>query len=382
MYSTKAFGSMIADTVRMRAYTAALRAAVKSGDVVVDIGTGTGIFALLACQYGARRVYAIEPNDNIQVARKLARENGFQDRIEFIQDLSTKISLPEKADVIISDLRGLLPLLQKHIPALADARKRLLKPGGILIPKRDTLHVCVVEAPELYKEFSDPWARNPYGLNLEAARTLVMNTWTYGKARAEQMLTKGECLAALDYSEVENPDVQGNLTQEFTREGVAHGVLVWFDTELLDGIGFSNAPDSPERAEVYGSGFFPFLHPVVVTPQDRAEIALSAVLVNDEYTWRWDTRIVSGDNRVKGEYQQSTFYGTIFSPEQLRKRRPGHAPALNAEGLIEHFIQSQMDGTKPLEAIASELFQRFPDRFASLQEALERAGDSAQKYGN
>jgi protein arginine N-methyltransferase 1 len=96
MYSTRAFGSMIADTVRMRAYTAALRAAVKPGDVVLDIGTGTGIFALLACQYGASKVYAIEPNDNIQVARKLARENGFQDRIEFIQDLSTKVDLPER----------------------------------------------------------------------------------------------------------------------------------------------------------------------------------------------------------------------------------------------------------------------------------------------
>jgi protein arginine N-methyltransferase 1 len=373
---------MIADTVRMRAYTGALRAAVKPGDVVIDIGTGTGIFALLACQQGARRVYAIEPNDNIQVARKLARENGFQARIEFIQDLSTKISLPEKADVIISDLRGLLPLLQKHIPALADARKRLLKPGGILIPKRDTLHICVVEAPELYKEFSDPWARNPYALNLESARAIVMNTWAPGKVKAEQMLTKGECWGALDYSEVENPDVQGNLTQGFTREGVAHGLLVWFDAELFAGIGFSNAPESSERAEVYGSGFFPFVHPVDVSPGDRAQIALSAVLMNDEYTWRWDTRILSVENKVKAEYQQSTFYGTIFSPEQLRKRRPGHVPRLNADGLIEHFIQSQMDGTKPLEAIANDLFKTFPDRFASQQEALERVGDSSQKYGN
>jgi protein arginine N-methyltransferase 1 len=373
---------MIADTVRMRAYTAALRAAIKPGDVVVDIGTGTGIFALLACQYGAGRVYAIEPNDNIQVARKLARENRFQDRIEFIQDLSTGVSPAGQADVIISDLRGLLPLLRKHIPALADARKRLLKPGGILIPKRDILHVCVVEAPELYKDFSDPWEYNPYSLNLEAARTLVMNTWSHGKVKAGQMLTRGDCWGMLDYSEVENPDVRGNVTQGFVREGVAHGLLVWFDATLVDGVGFSNAPDSPERAEVYGSGFFPFLHPVEVTPGDRAQIALSAVLVNDEYTWRWDTRIVSGESRVKAEYQQSTFYGTIFSREGLRKRRPGHVPTLNAEGLIEHFIQSEMDGTKHLETIAEDLLRRFPDRFASLQEALERAGDSAQKYGN
>jgi protein arginine N-methyltransferase 1 len=380
MYDTRAFGSMIGDTVRMRAYAGALRAAVRPGDVALDIGTGTGIFALLACQYGARRVYAIEPNDNIQVARTLARENGFSDRIEFIQDLSTNIRLDEKADVIVSDLRGLLPLLGKHIPALADARERLLKPGGVLIPNRDTLHVCVVEAPDLYKGFSDPWAFNPYELDLEKARLLTVNTWSHGKASTEQMLTPGECWARLDYSRQENPDVRGDVTLPVLREGTGHGLLVWFNTELLDGYGFSNAPDSPERAEVYGSGFFPFLRPVEVAATDQAHIELSAVLVNDAYTWRWNTQIRSGEGEVKASYEQSTFYGTVFSKEKLRKRRPDHVPALNDEGVIEHFLYSEMDGTRSLGVIAADLFNRFPGQFASLQEAIERVGDTSQKY--
>jgi protein arginine N-methyltransferase 1 len=371
---------MIADTVRMRAYTGALRAAVQPGDVVVDIGTGTGIFALLACQYGARRVFAIEPNDNIQVARTLAGENGFLDRIEFIQDLSTNVSLDEKADVIVSDLRGLLPLLGQHIPALADARRRLLKPGGLMIPLRDSLYLSAVEAPELYKEYSDPWALNPYSLDLERARLLAVNTWAHGKVKAEQMLSDVECWAALDYSQIESPNVRGDVTLRVARAGVAHGLLVWFDTELLEGFGFSNAPDSPERAEVYGSGFFPFLHPVEVAPQDHAHVELSAVLVNDAYTWRWNTQIRSGDGEVKASYEQSTFYGTVFSKEKLRKRRPDHVPGLNGEGLIEHFIHSEMDGTKSIAVIASDLFSRFPGRFSSLQEATERVGDASQKY--
>src|SRR5437870_11229737 len=76
MYSVADYGIMIADRVRMEAYMQALRSAVRPGGVVVDIGTGTGIFALLACRFGARRVYAIEPNDAIQVAREIARANG------------------------------------------------------------------------------------------------------------------------------------------------------------------------------------------------------------------------------------------------------------------------------------------------------------------
>ena len=89
MYSIADYGAMISDKVRMGAFVRALREAVKPGAVVIDIGTGTGIFALLACRFGARRVYAIEPDDAIQVAREIAVANGCADRIEFIQAMST-----------------------------------------------------------------------------------------------------------------------------------------------------------------------------------------------------------------------------------------------------------------------------------------------------
>src|SRR5580765_20177 len=102
MYRVVDYGDMIADAVRMDAFVAALRGAVTPGCVVVDIGTGTGIFALLACSLGARRVYAIERNDTIEVARTIAAANGLSDRIEFRQALSTAVTLPEPADVIVA----------------------------------------------------------------------------------------------------------------------------------------------------------------------------------------------------------------------------------------------------------------------------------------
>ncbi len=130
MYSVAVYGEMMGDAVRMRAYAQALREAVRPGSVVLDIGTGTGIFAMLAARFGARRVYAIEPADAIQVARDIAAANGCADRIEFIQGLSTEVSLPERADVIVSDLRGVLPLYQRHLPSIVDARDAVADARG------------------------------------------------------------------------------------------------------------------------------------------------------------------------------------------------------------------------------------------------------------
>src|SRR5882672_2715616 len=101
MYSVADYGALIADTVRMGAFVAALKRTVRPGSVVVDIGTGTGICALIACALGARRVYAIEPNDAIEVAREIAAANGYTDRIEFHQAVSTDVTLPERGDVIV-----------------------------------------------------------------------------------------------------------------------------------------------------------------------------------------------------------------------------------------------------------------------------------------
>src|SRR5438034_3468003 len=120
-YDIYDYGAMIADRVRTQAFTTALRHNITSDSIVLDIGTGTGIFAMLACRFGARRVYAIEPGNVIQVAREIAAANDCADRIEFIQDLSTNITLPERANVIISDLRDVLPLFQHHIPSIVDA---------------------------------------------------------------------------------------------------------------------------------------------------------------------------------------------------------------------------------------------------------------------
>lgn len=202
---------MITDRARMDAYFQALQQVVRPGCVVLDIGAGTGIFSLLACQFGAGHVHAVEPNDAIQVARESAAANGFGDRITFHQTISTAITLPQRADVIISDLRGVLPLLQHHIASVADARQRLLKPDGALIPQRDTLWAALIENAELYTAYEEPWLRNNYSLDMRAGQPLVVNTWRKVNAKPEHLLVASQQWAALDYRAITETNVSGEL---------------------------------------------------------------------------------------------------------------------------------------------------------------------------
>src|SRR5215204_5993778 len=156
MYSLHFYGQMLADAPRMDAYAAALRRVIRPDSIVMDLGCGPGVFALLACKLGARRVYAVEPDNVIGLAREAAAANGSADRIEFFEDLSFNITVPEPATIIISDLRGCLPLFEQHLPAIKDARERLLARGGVLIPHRDILWAAPVEAPDRYDEIIGP----------------------------------------------------------------------------------------------------------------------------------------------------------------------------------------------------------------------------------
>ena len=317
MYSLTDYCAMIADRVRMEAYQAALRRAVTPDSVVLDVGTGIGTFAILACRYGARRVFAVEPGDVVHLARRIAHDNGVADRIEFIQDVSTEITLPERADVMISDLRAVLPLFQQHIPSIIDARKRLLQPGAVMIPWRDTLWGAVVHAPEYYRKATQPWS-DELEVDMRATHPILTQMSRRAFASADQLVTEPMPWATLEYETIESPNVQGSLKWTATRTATGHGMMLWFDTELADGVGFSNAPGQTET--IYGREFFPFSSEVELNPGDSVSIDLSADLVRDRYVWRWDTRVASGGNGGdRARFQQTCLSTDFYSSESHRK---------------------------------------------------------------
>lgn len=379
MYSLYAFGRMIADSIRMDAYTRALQNSVKPGSVVVDIGTGTGIFALLACQYGARKVYAIDPNDLIVVARKLARQNGFADRIDFIHDLSTKVSLPEQADVIVSDLRGALPLFSSNIPSIIDARQRFLKAGGTLLPQKDTLMVSLVNARKAYQRIVGPWKSRKFKLDMHPAVHSALNNLQGLRFRPSQILVEPVAWAEIDYIHVNTPHAQGTIEFSIKEEQKSSGLGMWFETQVFEQLGYSTGPFTPQT--VYGHMFFPFERLLTLAPNDKVIVDLSANLVGKEYIWRWKTaHYNAGGRQAAAQFDQSSFYGAPIIPERLRRNADHWVPTANQDGNIDRAVLELMDGNKSLVEIAQAIQETFPQHFSTLASALERVKDLSEKY--
>ena len=377
---------MIADTARIDAFTRALRRVITPESVVVDIGTGTGILALLACQLGARRVYAIEPNEAIHVAREAAAANGYADRIEFLQALSTAVTLPEQVHLIVSDIGGLLPWLQHHVTTIIDARTRFLAPGGTLMPRSDALWMALVEAPELYRRHAEPWESHAYGLDLTSGRQQTINTWRLGAITGEQLLAPPIRVTVVDYAEITSPNLDVVARWTVSRAGTTHGFGAGIDRTLIDGVGFSNAPDCENRLPpdaIYRPVFFPWSSPVVLAVGDSVTVKFRAVLVGEDYVWSWKTHVLEQglSDRVKARFDQSTLWSIPLSAAELHKRSASHVPSLNEDGSIVSVTLELMRLSMPLGEIARRVSEQFPSRFPNWQRALTYVSDLSERYG-
>jgi protein arginine N-methyltransferase 1 len=379
MYSIAGYGQMLSDHRRVRAYSDALERAITPGCTVLDIGTGSGFFALLACRLGANKVYAIEPDEIVQVARTVARDNGYADRITFFQELSTSIDLPEQVDVVVSDLRTVVPWFQQHVATIEDARRRFLKPGGVLIPERDDVYAAVVEAPDAYATHVGHQPQDTAGFDMAAARRLGSEGWAKTHVEPEQLLTEPLHWATLDYRTITYPGVDADLRWIVQRQGTAHGIALWFDATLLGEIGFSNAPGAPPM--LYGNAFFPLRDPVAVQAGDMIDLKLRADLAAGDYLWRWVTSVSRpGTGTVPITSFAQNNFSALRTMRTVRSRGSSCVPAYSEQVAIDRTILECVDGSRSLRAIAEVLADRYPTTFPSWEDALESVAAVTARY--
>lgn len=378
-YSLTAYGRMVEDKVRMTAYREAMRRHIHAGSVVVDIGSGPGITALLACQLGAARVYAIEPDGSVEIGPRLAAANGFADRVIFLRKISTEVELPERADVLLSDLRGQLPLLQHHIASIRDARMRLLRPGGAQLPQRDRLMVGLSYDPVSYDAVTRPWEANDFGLDLSAGRRYAINT-PYGVNRLTvQSFGEPREWASIDYRTVEKENFAGRVTLALPENQTINGLELWFEAEICDGVSFSTGPDQPDQ--VYGRRWLALDRPVTGAAGDYLEVDLAMNLVNGDYLTRW---AVAHHQQASGtpllSTRQSSFESMLLSPSDFKGSNPAHVPLPGTKANLARFVMNHLDGVSSVTTVAAAAQDAFPSELRTSAQAMALVRGIARRY--
>jgi protein arginine N-methyltransferase 1 len=155
---------------------------------------------------------------------------------------------------------------------------------------------------------------------------------------------------------------------------LADGFILWFDSELIDGINLLNAPGKPKL--IYGQLFFPMQEPLPVAPKQLITVDVRANLIGDDYVWQWTTvakHSTASDKTIR--YHQSSFFNNVCSVQELEKRSDTYLPVLNREGLIYKRALDLMHSGQRLGRIAKTISQEFPQRFRTAEEALAFVGD-------
>lgn len=241
---------MIWDERRNEAYERALNREV-TGAVVLEVGTGSGLVAMMAARAGAAHVYTCEAAPLVAAAAvENIRRNGLQDRITVIPkpaaDVAVGTDLPRPADVFVAELVDSRLLSDGVLPLTADAKRRLLQADARMLPRRIMIQGAVIEA--------SPWTRTTRlathrGFDLAAFNALApahaMVDDVHGRADGEIEAALSEDVTVLEFDLQDGtawPAGERQVDVECRHSGRADALLTWIGLEFSSDNLFTNRP--------------------------------------------------------------------------------------------------------------------------------------------
>ncbi|KOO28615.1 arginine n- type iii [Chrysochromulina tobinii] len=260
---------MVNDTHRNNAFHSALAHAINETrpELVLDIGAGTGLLGMMAARVGATRVLAVEMAPELaRIARGNVTEHGLDERVRVLECHSTHLKLdaasadPWKrtASMLVFELLGSDPLCEGLLPALHDARKRLLTPGALVIPAELEVHVALVQSEQLAR--LNCTAAPVGGMDVSALRRVAHRVRPVRLSDvAHTVLSRPRVAVRMKLDDpIELPALSGGTHIELKAElnGTVHAVVAWFVVYLdrARTIAVSTAPgvEEPMRGFSWG----------------------------------------------------------------------------------------------------------------------------------
>jgi predicted RNA methylase len=253
--------SMLRDLDRNHVYEIAIKKCIshfmgkyERAPIALDIGTGSGLLAMLCAQHGAGHVFACEMYETMaQIAESNVANNGLAGTVSVIPAKSSDIdSLPVAPDIIVSELLDSALLGEAVILAHGDALSRLMSTAidqgapdddieNRVVPNRATVYGTLIESEEIANMRTTsgityagmtPW-RSPEAAGCAGGSPLVPLHWSQTEARGGRMLSSPHALSSFVFYLKDHPVKPSSVEIEVSAAGVVHGVLLWWETMLL-----------------------------------------------------------------------------------------------------------------------------------------------------
>jgi len=282
--------TMIRDRVRTEAFRRAINAVVRPGDIVLDVGAGSGILSVFAARAGAARVYAVERTAIAVLAEQLAAANEVAETVTVIQGDVMDIELPERVDVIVSEWLGGFGIDEGMLAPVIAARDRWLKPGGVMIPHSVTAWTALVHDRYL-ADMIEFLREEPFGLRLEVLVEDTVNeiiySGTFRHLAADDVRSEPRQLWTTDADQIPLERAQAPHQAEILLpvhdHGTANALALWFSAELAPGISLSVGPGDPPTH--WGMTTAPLCSPLELTPSIVVRARVRTAPARPNGTW-------------------------------------------------------------------------------------------------
>lgn len=255
------------DGPRNAAYRRAIEALVTPRTLVLEAGTGSGLFAMMAARAGAEHVHTCESDPAVAaIARENIARNRLGDRITLhekrYEDLVVGRDLPRPADLLIHEFVGAQFLVPKMDGMLARLRGRVITEDAAILPHRFSAVGMLVGDQAFLAAVRVPGTVE--GLDVGAINRLALSEASLpGPVAVEAPLSEATELAAYDMLAGPAPvRPAARVPLVPTADGVATGVLQWVRHRFPDGTTYEN---SPGRKCNWWPTFWPFPGPAPVT---------------------------------------------------------------------------------------------------------------------
>jgi type I protein arginine methyltransferase len=344
------------DEVKIDRYRRALAHAVTAGATVLDLGSGTGLLGLLACEAGAGKVYAVEAGPMASVAAAVFERNGVADRVEVIRAHSTDVWLPEPVDVVVGDQIGGFAYTAGVLDSYADAVERLLRPGGVTVPLGFELLLAPVEHPPA-RASVEPLVRRIAGYDLSPIHELVQHTMRVVYLEDVNSLlsppTVVRTSTAADASRFE-----AVASFRISRDGWFDGLVGMFIATMSPGVQMSNVPGHPDKLQRRWQDLFPLSRSHAVKVDDIVSVH---VMVNPStYLAVWRVTIQSNGVTTLTE-RHSTFEGQLLDPVELKLLAGQKVPISPLGHAVAAAIAGTANELDPA-ALSAQIATAFPNR--------------------